>query len=83
MYCFVGRIMWKLHQLCAALWVSVTIIWQPVLSVGTNKYSEVEASKYLNNLNHIMAQWSNRVVHADWNWITNMTNENAEKKVFY
>lgn len=73
--------MWKLHQLCVTLWVSAMVIWQPVLSVETNKYSEIAASKYLNNLNHMMAQWSNRVVHADWNWITNMTNENAEKKV--
>lgn len=71
----------KLYCLYAILWLSVTIVWRPVLSAGTKKYSEIEASKYLDNANYALTEWTNRVIHANWNWLTNLTNENAEKKV--
>lgn len=74
----------KLYHLCVILCLSGTVIWQPVLSAGIKKfshYSEIEASKYLENTNHELTQWTNRVIHANWNWLTNLTNENAEKKV--
>lgn len=74
--------MMKLHQLFVLLiLVLATAILRPVVSRSINKYSEVEASEYLENANRMLAQWSNRVVQADWNWLTNLTNENAEKKV--
>ncbi|KAE9526929.1 hypothetical protein AGLY_013577 [Aphis glycines] len=71
----------KLYCLYAILWLSVTIVWRPVLSAGTKKYSEIEASKYLDNANYALTEWTNRVIHANWNWLTNLTNENAEKKI--
>ncbi|XP_060842211.1 angiotensin-converting enzyme-like isoform X3 [Rhopalosiphum padi] len=71
----------KLYYLYAILWLSATVVWRPVLSAGTKKYSEIEASKYLDNANHALTEWTNRVIHANWNWLTNLTNENAEKKI--
>lgn len=82
MYLFFVRMSRKLFKLCATIWISALVIWLPVISHGTvNDYSETEAAKYLESANNFMAQWSNRVVHADWNWITNLTDENSEKKV--
>lgn len=71
----------KLYNLCVVLWVLATVTWRPVLSTGTKKYSETEASHYLENANAVLAQWTNRVIHANWDWLTNLTNENAKKKV--
>lgn len=72
----------KLHQLCIILWTWAIFTWQPAISeVPNKKYSEIEAAKYLDNANHALAQWTNRVMHSDWNWNTNLTDENAEKKV--
>lgn len=74
----------KLYHLCVILCLSSTIVWQPVLSAGIKKCtycSEAEASKYLEKANYELTQWTNRVIHANWNWLTNLTNENAEKKV--
>jgi len=76
-----STMMIKLYYLYAILWLSATVVWRPVLSAGTKKYSEIEASKYLDNANHALTEWTNRVIHANWNWLTNLTNENAEKKV--
>lgn len=71
-----------LYQSCVVICLLITVIWRPVVSEKlTNKYSETEAAKYLENANHALAQWTNRIVHADWNWLTNLTKENTEKKV--
>lgn len=74
----------KLYHLCVILCLSATVVWRPVLSAGIKNCShcsEIEASKYLENANHALTQWTNRVIHANWNWLTNLTNENAEKKL--
>lgn len=74
----------KLYHLCVILCLSATVVWRPVLSAGIKNCShcsEIEASKYLEKANHELTQWTNRVIHANWNWLTNLTNENAEKKV--
>lgn len=72
----------KFIRLCMVLWSWAIATWQPVVSEGPNKkYSEVEAARYLENANHVLAQWTNRVINTDWNWNTNLTDENAEKKV--
>lgn len=74
----------KLHQLFIMLiWLTVMTIWKPVVSRQINKYSEAEAAEYLDNTNRALGQWTNRVIKADWNWLTNLTNENADKKVLY
>lgn len=73
----------KSYQFCAVIVMAIMVISRSVVSgQGTNKYSESEASKYLDKANHALAQWTNRVIHSDWNWLTNLTNENAEKKVY-
>ncbi|VVC45911.1 Zinc finger C2H2-type,Peptidase M2, peptidyl-dipeptidase A [Cinara cedri] len=69
-------------QSYAILWLSIMmVIWRAVVSEKINKYSEIEAAKYLDSTNQALAQWTNRIIHADWNWLTNLTNENAEKKL--
>ncbi|XP_029345454.1 angiotensin-converting enzyme [Acyrthosiphon pisum] len=74
----------KLYHLCVILYLSATVVWRPVLSAGiedSSHRSEIEASKYLENVNHEMAQWANQYALADWNWATNLTDENAAKKL--
>lgn len=73
----------QLYRPCAVLWTLAVVFWRPALSQDTNQYSEAEAAKYLVNANQVLALWTNQVVHSDWNWLTNLTNENAQKKVFY
>jgi len=77
-YCVCSTTM-KLYRLCV-IGVAM-VIWRSVESERADKFSETEASKYLVNANRELAQWTNRVVHSDWNWLTNLTDENAEKKV--
>lgn len=78
---YMFRLTMILLRSCFAIWLSAMVVWRPVVSQGAYKYSEIEAAKYLKNTNQALAKWTNRVIHSDWNWLTNLTNENAEKKV--
>lgn len=79
----VNSIAMQLYRSCAVLWALAVVFWRPALSQDMNQYSEAEAAKYLINANQALALWTNQVVHSDWNWLTNLTNENAQKKVLH
>ncbi|XP_050539416.1 angiotensin-converting enzyme-like isoform X2 [Daktulosphaira vitifoliae] len=65
------------------LWLyAVTVIaWQPVVLTEQVLDQEIEARKFLVFANQELAKWTNKLIHADWNWSSNLTDENAAEKL--
>lgn len=71
----------ELRLLYAILWLFAVVIWRPVASDGKNSYSESKAREFLHKANQVSAQEVNKVIVADWNWSSNLTDENSKIKV--